>query len=101
MLQFLICITEINNTEVENAEHVDLFNLIEYSDAYSKTSGRLWQYYGDKPALEDNGNIIDFPANNKNRASFKCNQQMTWKTVNGETQNVEIIAPLNCLSNFC
>ena len=27
-----------------------MYNLIEYSDHYSKTSGRLWQYYRDKPA---------------------------------------------------
>ena len=36
---------EINNTHVENAEHIDIVmpihNSIEYSDAYSKTSGRL------------------------------------------------------------
>ena len=26
-----------------------LYNLIEYSDNYSKTSGSLWQYYKDDP----------------------------------------------------
>ena len=26
-----------------------VYNLIEYSDNYSKTSGSLWQYYGDDP----------------------------------------------------
>ena len=31
-----------------------MYNLIEYSDNYSKTSGRLWQYYRDKPALDNN-----------------------------------------------
>ena len=29
-----------------------MYNLIDYSDAYSKTSGSLWQYYTDEPALE-------------------------------------------------
>ena len=28
-----------------------MYNLIEYSNAYSKTSGSLWQYYRDQPAL--------------------------------------------------
>ena len=42
-----------------------MYNLIEYSDAYLKTSGSLCQYYRDEPALENNGNIIGFPANNK------------------------------------
>ena len=26
-----------------------MYNLIEYSDNYSKTSGSLWQYYKDDP----------------------------------------------------
>ena len=37
-----------------------MYNLIEYSGAHSKTSGSLWQYYRDEPALDNNGNIIDF-----------------------------------------
>ena len=46
-----------------------LYNLIKYSDAYLKTSGSLWQYYRDEPALDANNNIIDFPANNNNSVS--------------------------------
>ena len=42
---FTSCITEINNTKVNYAEDIDIvnpiYNLIEYSDAYSKTSGSL------------------------------------------------------------
>ena len=37
-----------------------MYNLIEYSDAYSKTSGSVWQYNKDEPALDNNNNIIDF-----------------------------------------
>ena len=41
---FTNCITEINNAETEYAEHIDIvmpiYNLIKYSDAFSKTSGR-------------------------------------------------------------
>ena len=32
-----------------------MYNLIEYSNNYSKTSGSLWQYYRDEPALTDTG----------------------------------------------
>ena len=39
-----------------------MYNLIEYSDNYSKTSGSLWQYYRDEPFLGDNSTIADFPA---------------------------------------
>ena len=44
---------KINNMEVDNAQDIDItmpmYNLIEYSDNYSKTSGSLWQYYKDEP----------------------------------------------------
>ena len=35
-----------------------VYNLIEYSDNYSKTSGSLWQYYRDETALDNAGVII-------------------------------------------
>ena len=45
---FTNCISKINNTQIYNAEYIDIvmpmYNLIEFSDYYSKTSGRLWQY---------------------------------------------------------
>ena len=41
------CITEINKTQIDGTQKIDvvkpMYNLIEYSDAYSKTSGSLWQ----------------------------------------------------------
>ena len=77
-----------------------MYNLIEYSDAYSKMSERLWQYYRDKPALGNNGNIIDFHANSNNSVSFKFKQQIAGKTGNGGTKNVEIMVPLKYVSNF-
>ena len=43
---FTNCISEINNTKVGNAKDIDIvmpmYNLIEYSDNYLKTSGSLW-----------------------------------------------------------
>ena len=46
---FIKCISKINDTEIDNAQDIDMvmpmYNLIEYSDNYSKTSGSLWQYY--------------------------------------------------------
>ena len=50
---FTDCISEINNTQIDNAKYLDvmmpMYGLIKYSDNYSKTSGRLWQYYRDDP----------------------------------------------------
>ena len=43
---FTNCISEINNTKVDNAKDIDIvmpiYNLIEYSTKYAKTSGSLW-----------------------------------------------------------
>ena len=56
---FTECISEINNTQIDNAKYIDIVmpmhNLIEYSDNYLKTSRRLWQYYRDDP--NDNLNL--------------------------------------------
>ena len=50
---FSNCITEINNTQIDNAKTIDItipmYNLIEYSDNYSKTSGSLWHYFRNEP----------------------------------------------------
>ena len=61
-----------------------MYNLIEYSDNYSKTSGRLWQYYKDEP----NDNLTD-------SESFKSKIKITGITANDDnTKYVEIIVPL-------
>ena len=43
------CITEINNIQVDDAQNIDvvmpMYNLIDYSDIYSRTSESLWQKY--------------------------------------------------------
>ena len=48
MLSFTNYISEVNNTQIDNAKDIDIvmsmYNLIEYSDYYSKTSGILWHY---------------------------------------------------------
>ena len=77
-----------------------MYNIIEYSDTYSKTSESLWQYYRCEPSLDNNGNIIDFPDDNNNSASFIFKKQITGQTGNGGKKDVKIIAPLKYLSNF-
>ena len=47
-----------------------MYNLIDYSDIYLKTSGSLWQYCRDQPTLYDNKMIIEFPNNNNNSILF-------------------------------
>ena len=49
---FTSCISKINNTFIDNVEYLDvvipMYNLIEYSKNYLKTSGSLWNYYRDE-----------------------------------------------------
>ena len=67
-----------------------MYNLIEYSDNYWKTSGSLWQYYRDRP----NDNL-------PNSESFKSKIKLTGSTpANCYTKHVEIVAQLKYFSNF-
>ena len=91
---FTNCISEINNTQIDNAKDVDvvmpMYNLIEYSDNYAKTSGSLWQYFRDEP----DDNIED-------SEPFKFKVKITGKTPNNNNEKeVEIMVPLKYLNNF-
>ena len=78
-----------------------MYNLIEYSDNYSQTSGSLWQYCKDIPAVNNNNNnaIVKFAENNLTN-SFNFKTKITGQIGNNGTENVEIMVPLKYLSNF-
>ena len=75
---FTNCTSEMNNTQVDDAEDFDIvmlmYNLIEYSDVHFKAPGSWWWYYRDEPALDNYNNIIDFPANKNNSILLKFKQ---------------------------
>ena len=100
---FTNCISEINNSQIDNAKDIDIvmamYNLIEYSDNYAKTTGSLWQYCKDIPARNANGENIVFDVNNTTD-SFKFKAKIAGQTGNGGTKDVEIMVPLKYLSNF-
>ena len=77
-----------------------MYNLIEYSEKFSKTSGSLYQYYRDEPVVNDNDNIIYSPNDKNNNILSKFKQQTTRQTENNVTKDVEIIVPLKYFSNF-
>ena len=93
-------IREINDTQIHNAKDIDIitpmYNLIEYRDNYSKTSGTLLQYRRDEPVLS-NGVSSNFTGN---RVSFKFKQEITGKTGDDGRKDVEIMVPLKYLSHF-
>ena len=100
---FANCISEINKTQIDNAKDIDIvmpmYNLIEYSDNYAKTTGSLWQYCKDIPARNANDEITEFTEANLTD-SFKFKLKITGRTGNGGTKDVEIMVPLKYLSNF-
>ena len=122
---FISCISKINGVLVENAEDSDLvmqmYNLLEYSKNYSKTSASLWNYYRDE--LTDETNDSNGPNKNAiNSKSFKYKTSITRSTYNvprrttnadgnpvnnpnydqnkRDTEEVEIVVPLKHLGNF-
>ena len=61
---FTDCVSKINKTHVGHGKDIDIvmpmYNLIEYRNNYSKTSGSLWQYCKDIPTVNNNGDIVEF-----------------------------------------
>ena len=64
---FTSCLVTINNTFADNAKHLDvvmpMYNLLKYSDNYSRTLGSLGSCYTDK--------IMDIDDDISNTKSFK------------------------------
>ena len=78
-----------------------MYNLIEYSDNYSDTSGRLWQFKRDEPTVAEAGNPYDVSTNNSSSFKYKsCFLKPLDATDNGVFKNVKIAVPLKYFSNF-
>ena len=95
---FTNCISKINNTDIDNAKFIEIimpmYNLIEYSNNYSKTSRSLWQYYENIPAVNNDGDIVNFIEANATD-SFNFKTKITGQiNHDGEINGVEILVPL-------
>ena len=77
--------------------------MIEYSKNYRRTTGSLWNYYGNEP-----NSGFDGAGNNRINYSIKGSKSFDFKTSitgklegdNVEEDDVKIVAPLKYLSNF-
>ena len=103
---FINCILKIDGVQIDNAEDLDVvipvYNLLEYSKNYRKTTGSLWNYYRDKPS----------DSLSSNYESFKYKTSITGNTYNvGEGEagydvdrvsknKTEVVIPLKHLSNL-
>ena len=70
-----------------------MYNLIEFTDNHSKTSGSLQQHYKDIPTVNNNGEIVEFNVANATD-SFNFKAKITGQTENNGTKDVEIMVPL-------
>ena len=70
-----------------------MYNLIEYSDNYLKTSGSLWQYCKEIPAVNNGGDIFNFNGANATD-SFDFKTKITGQTNGDGIINVELMVPL-------
>ena len=83
-----------------------MYNSIECSDNYLKTSGSLWQYCKEIPAVNNAGDIVSFNGANPTD-SFNFKTKITGQSA-GDNNNgniagradVEIMVSLKYLSNF-
>ena len=93
------CRTEISETFVDNAENTNIampmYNLIEYSDNYSDTSGNLWQFKRAEIGGDDDL-TVDAQHIPNNSSSFKYKSSFIT-----DKNGVKIAVPLKYLSNFC
>ena len=120
---FTNCISKINNVLIDNAEDLDIvmpmYNLLEYSKNYRKTTGSFWNYYRDEPnnppLNDDDPPTINYNADPiTNSESFKYKSSITGKTSNANLENgqnteeenrtikenLEIVVSLKYLNNF-
>ena len=100
---FTNCISEINNTQVDNGKENDIvmpmYNLIEYGYNYLDTSGSLSQYH--EPSFNPGDNAtVDFTGANHNSKSFKFKQKIIGAAGNNTAKNVEVMVPLKYIYNF-
>ena len=102
---FINCISKTNGIKIDNAEYLDvvmpMYNLLEYSKNYIKTSGSLWNYYRDKPSSSiDDDNIIHSILNSES-FDYRANFMEDGVTHNNLLKNdVKVVVPVKHLSNF-
>ena len=85
---FTSCISKINNTQIDNAEYIDIvmpmYNLIEYCK--------------EIPAINNDEDIVDFDGANATD-SFNSETKITGQNNDDGMINVEIMVPLKYLSS--
>ena len=102
---FTSCISKINNTLIDNAKDLDIvipmYNLLEYSKEYRKTTGSLWNYYRDEPNSGESGinNNVSYSIKDSKSLDYKTSIARTLESTD-RTKDVEIAVLLKYFINF-
>ena len=80
-----------------------MYNLIEYYDNYSDSSGNLWQFKRDESPINNAGNLLNVALDNS--TSFKYKESLLRKADDAggddrSLKNAKIVLPLKYLSIF-
>ena len=104
---FISCISKINGELVENAEDLDIvipmYNLLEYSKNYEKTSGSLFNYYRDEPretTIGAGNNEINISIRNPKSFDYKTEIIGSLDPGEDEKEDATIAILLKYLGNF-
>ena len=113
---FTNCISKINGIQIDNAEDLDvvmrMYNLLEFSKKYRKTTGSWWNYYRDEPSnpLSSNSESFEYKTSITGN-TYNVDEKITDDDGN-EVDNpkydankvgkneTEVVIPLKHLSNF-
>ena len=103
---FINCISKINGVKIDNVEDLDvvmlMYNLLEYSKNYRKTTGSFWNCYRDEPSDPISSNSESFKyktsitGNTYNLVAGNANYDVT-KVGKNETK---VVIPLKYLRSF-
>ena len=98
--------TKMNNTLIYNTEDsgivIPMYNLLEYSKNYKKTTGSLWNYYRDKPnsGIGGENNNVNYSVKDSKVFDYKTSITGKLKGIINRTKDVKIVVLLKYLSNF-
>ena len=115
---FFNCILKINNQLIEDAQDLDIimpmYNLLNYSKNFRKTTGSFWNYYLDMPKSghDNNANLrqrIIYPIKDSESFDYKTKlignvpgvaDPADGDDIERELEDIKIVVPLKNLSNF-
>ena len=74
---FINCILKINGVQIDNEEDLDgvipMYNLLEYSKNYKKTTGSLWNYYRSDEPNSGVDDVINYSIMGSKSFDYKAN----------------------------